>query len=34
MITDSVDYGSGSIGIGHDTLKRFLDFAEVRGLPI
>jgi len=34
VITDSVDYGSGSIGIGHDTLERFLDFAEVRGLPI
>jgi len=26
VITDPVDYVSGSVGIGHDTLKRFLDF--------
>jgi hypothetical protein len=34
VITDPVDYVSGSIGIGQDALKRFLDFAQVWGLPI
>jgi hypothetical protein len=29
LITDPLDYGSGSVGIGNDTFERFFDFAKV-----
>src|SRR5204863_3102194 len=34
VITDSVDDISGSIGIGHDTLERFPDFAQIRRVSV
>jgi hypothetical protein len=34
VITDPVDYVARSIGIAHDTAKRFPDLAEVRWLLI